>query len=251
VNENFARKFLPGQNPLGHTVRVVRPGGGIARPPREIVGVVSDAVYRDLREAVLPTVYVPLAQYDADASELPPLDIILSVRAASGHPDRLRKAVADAVTDVNPRLALAFRPLADQVSRTMVQERLLAMLSAFFGVLAVVLAAIGLYGVTSYTVGLRKAEIGVRLALGATRRGVMRLVLGNVARLVGIGTAIGLVLSLFSTRYVKTLLFGLEPSDPTTFVASTMLLAAVSLAAGWIPAYRASRLDAAGLLNRN
>jgi predicted permease len=251
VNENFARKFLPGQSPLGNTVQVVHPGGGIVMPPREIVGVVSDAVYRNLREAVLPTVYVPLAQYDADASALPPPDIVLSVRAAWGHPDQLRKAVADAVTDVNPRLALTFRPLADQVSRTMVQERLLAMLSAFFGGLAVVLAAIGLYGVTSYAVGLRKAEIGVRLALGATRGGVMRLVLGNVARLVGIGTAIGLVLSLFSTRYLKALLFGLEPNDPMTFVPATILLAAVSLAAGWIPAYRASRLDAAGLLNHS
>jgi putative ABC transport system permease protein len=251
VNEAFVRKFLPGQNAIGHTMRVVLPGGTVARPPREIVGVVTDAVYRNLREQVLPTAYVPLAQYDADASDLPPLDIILSVRAASGHPVQLKKAVADAVTDVNPRLALVFRPLADQVSRTMVQERLLAMLSGFFGALAVVLAAIGLYGVTSYAVGLRKAEIGVRLALGATRGGVMRLVLGKVARLVGAGTAIGLVLSLFATRYVKTLLFGLEPSDPMTFVASTILLGAVSLAAGWIPANRASRLDVAGLLNRN
>jgi putative ABC transport system permease protein len=251
VNESFVRKFLPGQNPIGHTLRVILPGGTIARPPREIVGVVSDAVYRNLREQVLPTAYAPLAQYDADATPVPPLDIILSVRAASGDPNQLRKAVADAVTDVNPRLALVFRPLADQVRRTMVQERLLAMLAAFFGALAVALAAIGLYGVTSYAVGLRKAEIGVRLALGATRAGVMRLVLGNVARLVGTGTGIGLVLSLFATQYVKTLLFGLEPSDPMTFVASTVLLAAVSLAAGWIPAYRASRLDVAGLLNRN
>jgi ABC-type antimicrobial peptide transport system permease subunit len=166
-------------------------------------------------------------------------------------PDQLRQSVAKAVTDVNPRLAVFFRPLDDQVRRTMVQERLLAILSGFFGALAVLLAAIGLYGVTSYAVTLRKPEIGVRIALGATRGGVIRLVLGNVAMLVGAGTAIGLALSLFATRYVKTLLFGLEPSDPVTFVGSALLVVAVGFGAGWLPAYRGSRLDMAGWLRRD
>jgi predicted permease len=248
VNEAFVRKFLPGQNPIGHTMRVVR--GDVATSPREIVGVVSDAAYRNVREAVLPTAYVPLAQYDADASDLPPLDIVLSVRPASGDPNLLRQAVADAVTEVNPRFLLFFRPLADQVSRAMVQERLLALLSVFFGVLAVLLAAIGLYGVTSYGVSLRRSEIGVRLALGATRGGVMRMVFGQVAMLVGLGTACGLLVSLVVTRYVKTLLFGLEPSDPATLVASMLVLAAAGVAAGFVPAYRASRLDPTRLLSR-
>jgi predicted permease len=248
VNEAFAHKFLPGENPIGHTMQVVR--GSAQTSPREIVGVVSDAAYRNVREAVLPTAYVPLAQYDADASELPPTDIILSVRAASGDPNLLRKVVADAVTEVNPRLTVFFRPLAEQVTRAMVQERLLAMLSAFFGVLAVLLAAIGLYGVTSYGVSLRRSEIGVRLALGATRGRVMRMVFGHVATLVAIGTGLGVAVSLLVTRYVKSLLFGLEPSDPATFVASMLVLATVSVAAGFIPAYRASRLDPAGLLSR-
>jgi putative ABC transport system permease protein len=248
VNELFVRKFLPGQNAIGRTVQVVKSN---AAPPREIVGIVSDAAYRDVREAAMPTVYVPLAQYDTDATPLPPTDIILSVRAASGPPAALKKAVTEAVTDLNPRFALTYRPLAEQVSRTMQQERLLAMLSVFFGALAVLMAAIGLYGVTSYAVNLRRAEIGVRLALGSTRAGVMRLVLGRVTTLVAIGVGVGLVSSAVAARYVKALLFGLEPSDPATLVAAAVVLAAVGLTAGWVPAFRASRVNPMESLGRH
>jgi putative ABC transport system permease protein len=247
VNEKFVRKFLPGQNAIGRTIQVVKSD---AAPPREIVGIVTDAAYRDIREAALPTVYVPLAQYDADATPLPPMDIILSVRAAAGPPAALKRAVTEAVTGLSPRFALTYRPLAEQVSRTMVQERLLAMLSVFFGALAVLMAAIGLYGVTSYAVNLRRAEIGVRLALGSTRGGVMRLVLGRVTTLVAIGIGVGLVFSGFAARYVKALLFGLEPRDPATFVAAALVLAAVGLTAGWIPAFRASRVSPLESLGR-
>ena len=248
VNETFVRKFLPGQNPIGHSIQAVKDG---AMPPREIVGVVSDAAYRDAREPMLPTVYVPLAQFDADASTLPPPDIVLGARASAGAPpDALRKAVADAVTAINPRLSVFFRPLAEQVRRTMAQERLLAMLSMFFGALALTMAAVGLYGVTSYSVGLRRSEIAVRLALGATRGGVMRLVLGRVATLVGIGAVMGLVTSLIAARAVGSLLFGLEPNDPATLATATGLLVLVGFAAGWLPAFRASRLDPAAALDR-
>jgi predicted permease len=247
VNEKFARKFLAGQNAIGHTIRVVK---NDAAPPREIIGVVSDAAYRNVREGALPTVYVPLAQFDADATPLPPTDFILSVRAASGPPAVLKKAVTEAVTGLNPRFALTYRPLAEQASRTMQQERLLAMLSGFFGALGVLMAAIGLYGVTSYAVNLRRSEIGIRLALGSTRRGVMRLVLGRVTTLVAIGVAVGLLLSAFAARYVKTLLFGLEPADPATLVAAAVVLVAVGLSAGWIPAFRASRMSPMASLSR-
>jgi predicted permease len=240
VNEKFVHKFLAGQNAIGHTIQVVKTA---AASPREIVGIVGDAAYRDVREAALPTVYVPLAQYDADATPLPPMDIILSVRAASGPPGALKRAVTEAVTSLNPRLALTYRPLAEQVSRTMQQERLLAMLSVFFGALAVLMAAIGLYGVTSYAVNLRRAEIGIRLALGSTRGGVMRLVLGRVTTLVAIGVGVGLLFSAFAARYVKALLFGLEPGDPVTLVGAAVVLAAVGLTAGWVPALRASRVN--------
>ena len=248
VNEMFVRKFLPGQPAIGRTIQVVR---SHAAPPREIVGIVSDAAYRDVREAALPTVYVPLAQYDADATPLPPMDIILGVRAASGPPAALKKAVTEAVTSLNPRLALTYRPLSEQVSRTMEQERLLAMLSVFFGALAILMAAIGLYGVTSYAVNLRRPEIGVRLALGSTRGGVLRLVMGRVTTLVAIGVGVGLLFSVFAARYVKTLLFGLEPSDSTTLVAAAVVLVAVGLTAGWVPAFRASRVSPMESLGRH
>jgi predicted permease len=247
VNERFVRKFLPGQNAIGHTIQVVKKD---AAPPREIVGVVSDAAYRNVREAALPTVYVPLAQYDADATPLPPTDFILSVRAASGPPAALKTAVTEAVTGLNPRFALTYRSLSEQVSRTMQQERLLAMLSVFFGALAVLMAAIGLYGVTSYAVNLRRAEIGIRLALGSTRGGVMRLVLGRVTTLVAMGVGIGLLFSAFAARYVRTLLFGLEPGDPATLVAAALVLTAVGLTAGWVPAFRASRVSPMESLSR-
>jgi putative ABC transport system permease protein len=113
------------------------------------------------------------------------------------------------------------------------------------------MAAIGLYGVTSYAVNLRRAEIGVRLALGSTRGGVMRLVLGRVTALVAIGVGVGLLFSVFAARYVKTLLFGLEPSDPTTLVGAAVVLAAVGLAAGWVPAFRASRVSPMESLGRH
>jgi ABC-type antimicrobial peptide transport system permease subunit len=234
------RKVLSGQHAIGHTLRAVHQN---AAPTREIVGIVSDAAYRDVREAMLPTVYVPLAQLDRDAYALPPMDVILSVRAASGPPALLKTSVASAIAEVNPRLALTFRPLQEMARNDLVQERLLAMLSGFFGVLAVLMAAIGLYGVTAYSVSLRQAEIGIRLALGSTRAGVIKLVLVRVAVLVGIGTVAGVAVSVLAGPTVESLLFGLAPRDPVTLVGSAVLLAAVGLAAGSIPAYRASRLD--------
>lgn len=163
----------------------------------------------------------------------------------------LRKTLTSAIAEVDPRLTLFFRPLGEQVSRTIVRERLLALLSAFFGVLAVVMAAIGLYGVTSYSVNLRRSEIAVRLALGATRGSVVRLMLTRAAMLVGLGLAIGLGVSAYAARFVETLLFGLAPTDVTTLVGATILLALVGFVAGWIPALRASRLDPAASLARS
>ena len=125
----------------------------------------------------------------------------------------------------------------------LVQERLLALLSAFFGALALLMAAVGLYGVTTYAVNLRRTEIGIRMALGATRNAIMRLVLGRVSILVGIGIIVGLALAAWASRFVTTLLYGLEPGDPLTLMSSAAALAAIGALAGWLPAHRASRLD--------
>jgi putative ABC transport system permease protein len=245
VNQAFARKFLGGANPVGQTIHPMSEPGS---PAIEIVGLVADAVYRDVREPTLPTAYVPLPQsVDSSLVEDPtvtaPAIVTLSVRAASGQPGVLTKSVAAAIGQVNPTLALTFEPLDDRVSATLTRERLLAILSAAFGVLALLMASIGLYGVTSYAVSLRRTEIGIRMALGATRGSLIRLVLARVSMLVAGGIVAGLAIGAWTSRFVATLLFGLEPGDPGTLAVSAATLALIGAVAGWLPAHHASRLD--------
>src|SRR6185295_17874655 len=140
----------------------------------------------------------------------------ISVRAQSGPPALLARGVAAAIGDVNHDLALTFRPLADQVNASLTQERLVALLSGFFGALALLLAGLGLYGVTSYAVTRRRAEIGIRMALGAAPSGIVRLVLARVTLLVAFGVAVGAPVSVWAARFVASLLYGLEPRDPVT-----------------------------------
>jgi predicted permease len=249
VNEAFVRKFFPGLAPaqvVGRTIEF--PAGGIQGPPppSTIVGVVEDAVYRNMREPIAPTLYQPLLQYDA--RRFPLASASVSVRGVSGHPAALAHSVASAVTAVDPDLAYSFRPLAEQVNASLIQERLVAMLSGFFGALALLLAGLGLYGVTAYAVSRRRAEIGIRMALGSPPSGVVRLVLLRVGVLVAIGVAAGAAISAWAARFVASLLFGLEPRDPASFAGAAIALAAIGLAAGWLPAYRASRIDPAEVL---
>jgi hypothetical protein len=245
VNQAFARKFLAGANPVGQTIQPMREPGS---PPIEIVGLVADAVYRDIRESTLPTAYVPLSQsvdrsLVEDPTETAPAIVTLSFRAAAEDPGLLTKSVVAAVGEINPTLTLTFEPLDGRISATLTRERVLAMLSAAFAVLALLMASIGLYGVTSYAVSLRRTEIGIRMALGAARVAVIRLVLGRVALLVGAGIVAGLVVAASVSRFVAGLLYGLQPSDPITTALSAATLAFVAAVAGWLPAYRASRLD--------
>ena len=244
VNQAFARKFLNGANPVGHTMHLTREP---ASPAIEIVGLLADAVYRDVREPTLPTVYVPLSQSSEQAHEQAPPDapavVTLSVRAASARPGLLTKSVAVAIGEINPTLPLTFQTLDSQLGDTLMRERLLAILSASFGALALLMAAVGLYGVTSYAVNLRRTEIGIRMALGATRGSVIRLVLARVSMLIGAGIVVGLAIAGLASQLVATLLYGLEPGDPGTLMASAATLALIGVAAGWLPANRASRLD--------
>ena len=245
VNQAFVRKFLAGTNPLGHTLHTdgVRGPG----PRMEIVGVVADAVYRSLRDPIPPTWYVPLAHYDDSVS--PPLPAVsLSVRASGGSPALLTKSIAAAIATIDPNLALTFRPLSDQVNASLTQERVVAMLSGFLGALALLLAGLGLYGVTSYAVTRRRAEIGIRMALGAAPAGVVRLVLARVTILVALGVLVGAGASVWLSTFVSTLLYGLQPRDPMTLATAAVTLAAVGAVAGWLPAYRASRIDPAQVL---
>jgi predicted permease len=245
VNEAFARRFLNGANPVGHTLQQVM-FAQVA--PREIVGLVGDAVYRNIREPVPPTMYVPLTQFDTRPQQPIPAQVTLAVRAASGPPAQLARAVSSAILAVNPGVSMQFRTLGDQVDASLTQERIVAMLSGFFGALALLLAGLGLYGVTSYAVTRRRGEIGIRMALGAAPAGVVRLVLTRVAWLVAIGVAIGIGISAWASQFVASLLFGLPPRDPLTLVAAATTLAAVGAVAGWLPAYRASCIDPAEVL---
>jgi ABC-type antimicrobial peptide transport system permease subunit len=178
----------------------------------------------------------------------PPSYMSVSVRAASGSPALLTRPVAAALTGVRGDLAITFRPLADQVNGALVQERIVAWLSGFFGALALLLAGLGLYGVTSYAVSRRRTEIGIRMALGAAPGGVVSLVLRRVAILVGLGTIVGAAVSLWASSFVSTLLYGLQPRDPLTLVAAMLVLATIGAMAGWLPARRASRIDPASVL---
>jgi predicted permease len=237
VNEAFARRFAPGRNAIGARVR--EPAGpGRPAIDRVIVGLVEDAVYRNVRVPAPPTMYLPFRQQPEPSSRMS-----LSLRAASGSPALLIRPLAAALGGVSPDLTVTFRPLADQVKASLIQERMLAGLSGFFGGLALLLAGLGLYGVTAYGVTRRRAEVGIRLALGASPRGVVALVLRRVAWLVGLGVMAGTAASLWASRFVSALLYGLEPHDPATIAAAIGILAAVGTLAGWLPARRAAQLD--------
>jgi putative ABC transport system permease protein len=244
VNEAFARKFFNGESPIGRTVREA-PFPDRPAVTREIVGYVQDSVYRSLREPLSPTIYFASSQRTEPRS-----GISLSVRSAAGSPGLLIKPLAAAIGGVNRDLAFSFRPLAEQVNALLIQERLVAMLSGFFGALALLLAGLGLYGVTSYAVSRRRTELGIRMALGAAPRAVVRLVLRRVSLLVLLGVTIGGAGALYASTFVSALLYGLEPRDPVTFTAAAIVLASIGALAGWIPARRAATIDPASVLRQ-
>jgi ABC-type antimicrobial peptide transport system permease subunit len=224
----------------------------------EIVGVVGDVTYRRLRDELPPTFYVPIAQWATPPEREFPSSLSLSVRAAAGGASgarargaaaQLARGVADAVGRVDPALSLTFTPLARQVDDSLTRERVLAMLSAFFGGLALLLSALGLYGLMAYSVSRRRHEIGIRMALGAEARAVVRMVIGRVLLLVGIGIAAGAAATMWVSRYVEALLYGVTREDPRTLIAAALVLVVVGCAAGWIPARRASRIDPARVLH--
>jgi len=239
VNDAYVRKFLRGRNPIGATATFVE------APPRTIVGVVSDAVYLSARDGVRPTLYIPLAQRNAGG---PTVTFSVSVRSPAGSPVSLAPGVAAALTAVDRNLTFTFRPLQDRVDASLTQERLVALVTGFFGTLALLLAGLGLYGVTSYAVTRRRAEIGIRMALGAEPAGVVRLVLVRVFVLVALGVIIGTTVSWWSSQFIASLLYDLQPRDAVTLVGAAVTLTVVGAIAGWLPAYRASRIDPAHVL---
>jgi predicted permease len=236
VNEAFAKQFYDGGNPVGHTFRVE---GSVGQQDRvyQVVGLIRNTKYYELREDFIPIAFFPIAQ-----DESPGTSATMMVRIASPA-QGIFHAVKSAMAAANPSYVLEFRVLTTQIEESLLRDRLMAALAGAFGVLAAVLAAIGLYGVIAYMVARRQNEIGVRMALGADRASVVRLVLREALMLLVAGLVIGIGLARWAGKVAATLLFGLKPNDLTTFVAATLLLAVVAVGAGYVPARRASQMD--------
>jgi putative ABC transport system permease protein len=235
INESAVRKFFHGENPLGRTIR-----WGIERDtwvPLTVVGVVADTAYQSLREVRPPQMYLPMRQ------QAQPRNAVTFVMRTRGDTTSLAHAVTEAGGAIDPNITFELRTLETQLADSLIQERLLAMLSGFFGALALLVAGVGLYGMMSLVVARRRNELGVRMALGADTRGIVSLVLRDVAILTALGLITGATVALASGRVVSTLLFGLTPTDPTTCATAAALLASVALLAGYLPARRAARLD--------
>ena len=236
VTEGFARKYFPNQNPIGQVFQIEE-GQGQPRPFLHIVGVVKDTKYTDLREP-----FTPLAFYAA--SQEPEPDAGLQVVLRSAAPlATITAEVSAAVTSFSPSIIMQFQTMESQVRDSLLRERLMATLSGFFGGLAGLIATIGLYGVMSYMVARRKNEIGIRMALGADRAHVVRMVMREAAVLLAAGVVVGLVLSVVAARAATTLLFGLQPGDPATLAIAAAGLGLVAMLASYLPALRASRLE--------
>jgi len=236
VNQAFVRKILKGADPMGKRFRI-HEAPGKPRPLYEIVGVTGDNKFQDMHEEYLPFMYFPATQQEKPG---PDDQIIIRSSLPLGS---LMASIKQAMNAVNPGIDLEFKVFKTQVRNSLVNDELMATLSGFFGFLAALLAAIGLYGVISYMVLQRTKEIGIRMAIGAGRGDVIGMIMKEAGILTVAGLVIGTTLALASAQVVKSLLYGLKPRDPLTVVLAVVTLAVVAALASFMPAYRASRLD--------
>ena len=236
VNETFVARYFPGVNPLGQRFQLEAPQGR-PQPFVEIIGVVGDTKYRDVREEPIAIAYVPMAQ------ELPAYTSPGILVRSSVPPAALLPSLTRAIISAAPGAAVSYDTISQYVSELVVTERLMASLSGLFGVLALVIATVGLYGVVSYMVTRRRSEIGVRMALGADRRSVITMMLRESSALLLAGVAAGVVIAVLAARSAASLLYGMSPLDTMSFMVAIVVLAVVSLLAAWIPARRASRVS--------
>ena len=234
VNERFAKHFFDGRSALGGRIGM---GGNPGTPtPIEIVGIARDTKYESMRDEIPYEVYIPYRQNMM-------FGMTAYVRTV-GDPDRMMSQMRKAVAQIAPDLPVAFmKSVGEQLDESLLTERLVASLSSAFSLLATLLSAIGLYGVVSYTVGRRTREIGIRLALGASRGNVIWLVMQEVATLTGAGLAGGLTAAWALTGFVRQQLYGLRPNDAASIALAAFSIALVALGAGYLPAHRASRVD--------
>jgi len=234
INDAAARTYWPNQNPLGK--RLIIGGPGRKPQPAEIIGVAGASRYRSLTEAFRPGMLLPAAQNYAS-------DLSLHLRSA-GDPALLIESARRELRALDPQLpATNIRTLEEQRRNSLYSERLTALLLSAFGALALLLAALGIYGVMAYAVAQRTREFGIRMALGARAGDVLRLILRQGARLIGAGVALGLAGAFAATRLIRSFLYQVSYTDPMAFVSAALLLAAVALLACYIPARRATKVD--------
>jgi len=233
VNERYAQRFFANQNPVGRRLAASVRG---EKRDLEIVGLAKNTSAAGLRQAPPPTVYVAYAQLTGG------FPTTLEVRAA-GPIGAVASAMLGLLQVRFPNASIEVVPLSDQVAATMVRERMMATLAGGFGLLALVLACVGLYGLLAYTVARRTREIGIRMALGAQRRRVVALVLEGATKLVAVGIGVGLPVAWAASRWIESMLFGIKPTDVPAVAGAVVLLGVVAQIAAYLPARRASRVD--------
>ena len=235
INETFARKFFAGRDPIGRHLGFGSDPG--TKTDMEVIGVVKDIKYTNLRDEIPPQAYIPYLASRGGGG------MIVYVRTTA-EPRGVMNLIREKVRDLDANMPIFdMRTTDDQIQNSLSAERMIASLSTVFGLLATILAAVGLYGLMAYNVVQRTREIGIRMALGAAQRDVVWMVMRDVLILVGIGIGVGVPVALALTSVVRSQLYGLTGHDPMTLVFATVGLAFVALAAGYIPAIRASRLD--------
>ena len=233
VSQLFVRSFFGGQPPLGRHVTS-------ANVRYEIVGVAGDAKYGGLRAPMSKTMYIPMLQREGSR----PTGYTYFARVSGGDPMRVAPAMERAIPEIDSALRLRSpQTYADAIDQSTLNERLMATLGGFFGLLALIVACLGIFGIMAFQVSRRINELGVRMALGATRSNIVNLVLREVALLLIPGCAAGCIAATGLTRFAKSMLFGVTPTDPVAFALAGCALAAATLAAGFLPALRASRID--------
>ncbi len=233
INETMARVYFPGGSPIGHTFSAEddAPWQNI-----EVVGVVKDAKYDNVDERQMPAAFYPYSQHIEYLSNF--------VVRYTGDPKLVIPQIRRAVNEIDPNLPVGdFSPLEEMVGGSIRKQRLLAQLSTLFGIIAALLACVGIYGVMSYGIARRTSEFGLRMAMGANRADVLWMVLREALWVASLGVAIGIVLALASSSLVNSVLFGLKPTDPIAIGAATAVMIGVALFAGWLPARRATRID--------
>ena len=241
INETMARNFFHMSNPVGQFLRA-EDEPGLTTPPMQIVGVTKDAKYVTLREKTSATIYYPIAQLDSTHDHRSAETPTFEIRTAS-QPLAVTRAAEAVITGINKSISLKFNTLEEQVGDSLRKDQLLATLSGFFGGLALLLAMIGLYGVLAYMVTQRRKEIGIRMALGAGKNSILRLIMRDVSILLLAGVIVGVGISLWATHFMQKMLYELNPRDAKTIIFSVIVLSVVALLAGYLPARRAARLD--------